>query len=237
MGGGAGSQTLLEAGIGEATGFKYVTRHLGIPSENCYGFDISWSRLKVANDFMAEDTPGKQKFFVAELANIPLCDNAIDIVYTCHSIEPNGGYEEPILKELYRIAGKYLLLFEPDYAFAGNEAKKRMERHGYVKDLAGVAGALGFNVVKHELLTHQGAVLNPNNPTSVIVIKKAGLQHRDDTHPTTATESIYQCPISKTELEDCGDVLSSPHSHLMYPVIQGIPCLLESNAILGCKYQ
>jgi ubiquinone/menaquinone biosynthesis C-methylase UbiE/uncharacterized protein YbaR (Trm112 family) len=219
--------TILEAGVGEATTFKYVIQNIGIPHENCYGFDISWSRLKVAKDFLKEDTAGNQNLFAADLSSIPLGDNSVDLVYTSHSIEPNGGCEESILQELYRIAKNYLVLFEPDYEMASDEAKRRMEDHGYIKNLPGVAKKLGCNIVKRELLPYSR---NDLNPTSVIVIKKTERANE-------WRENIFQCPLTKTNLIDCGEIFFAPQAYLMYPVIQGIPCLLDSQAIMGCRYE
>ena len=62
-------------------------------------------------------------------------DNAIDVVYTSHSIEPNGGREEEALLELYRIAKKYVVLLEPCYEKASSAARKRMEKHNYITNL------------------------------------------------------------------------------------------------------
>jgi uncharacterized protein YbaR (Trm112 family) len=223
--------SLLEAGIGEATTFKQVLKELpplffGAANllKSYYGFDISWSRIKTANDFLGSITD-KTALFVADLFDIPLADNSIDVVYTSHSIEPNGGQEKPILEELYRITNKFLLLFEPDFDLASDEAKHRMESHGYVKGLAETATKLGYNVIKHELLQFS---TNPLNPTSVIIIKKPQSEVKSDI--------IFQCPISKTELIDCGEVYFAKQPHLMYPVIKNIPCLLKSQAILGFKY-
>ena len=216
--------TILEAGVGEATTFKQVIKNLDIPLENCYGFDISWSRLKTGNSFVNEDIAGNANFFVADLSDIPLMNSSIDIVYTAHSIEPNGGYEKPILEELYRVAKQYLVLFEPDYEFANDDAKHRMESHGYIKRLADTAKELGYDVIKRELLRFP---LNPLNPTSVIVIQKTSKSRVD---------GIFQCPVSKTKLTDCGEVFFAEQPRLMYPVIQGIPCLLKSQAILGSRY-
>jgi ubiquinone/menaquinone biosynthesis C-methylase UbiE len=217
--------TILEAGVGEATTFKQVTKNL-VSLENCYGFDISWSRLKAAKDFLAEDGDKHSNLFVADLFDIPLADNSIDIVYTAHSVEPNGGYEKPILEELYRVTKKYLLLFEPDYDLASTEARQRMESHGYIKGLVEIAATLGYNVIKHKLLQFS---MNPLNPTSVIVIKKDSNEIKSD--------NVFQCPISKTELTDCGEIYFAKQPHLMYPVIKNIPCLLKSQAILGFKYE
>lgn len=218
--------SIMEAGVGEATTFRAITEQLDIPSNNCYGFDISWSRLKVAREFLQSYSLSGHQLFVGNLFSIPLCDNAIDVVYTSHSIEPNGGYERPILEELYRVTDRYLVLFEPDYGLAGDEAKARMDKHGYVKDLFGTAKSLGYHVIKHELLGYSG---NPLNPTSVIIIEKKNSEH-------SIEQGKFQCPNTKTRLVNCGEVFYAPDTYLMYPVISGIPCLLESQAILGSKY-
>ena len=75
--------------------------------------------------------------------NLPLLDNSIDIVYTSHSMEPNGGHEEELLAELYRVTNNYLILLEPAYEFASEEARARMRKHGYVTNLYETAKRLG----------------------------------------------------------------------------------------------
>lgn len=46
----------------------------------------------------------------------------------------------------------------------------------------------------------------------------------------------YICPISKTLLTEYENVLFSAESGLMYPTNDGIPCLSDSNAILGLQF-
>ena len=217
--------TVMEAGVGEATTYKQIISNFALPGEKCFGFDLSWSRLKVGKEFLAEDNLFGQQLFVADLSSIPLADCSVDLVYTSHSIEPNSGNEKPILEELYRVTGNYLVLFEPDYKFANEQGKKRMEEHGYVKNLAEIARELGYNVIKWEPLEFS---LNPLNPTSVIIIKK--------TEKKILAQAEYQCPITKTKLVDCEEVFFAPEPCLMYPVIGNIPCLLDQYAILGAKY-
>ena len=58
-------ESILDAGVGEATTLVPLLNHKGIAFKKIYGFDISWSRIKYA-----------QKFIKAELKN---CHNNITI--------------------------------------------------------------------------------------------------------------------------------------------------------------
>lgn len=214
--------SIIEVGVGEATTLGNVVRKLKHTPEEILGFDISWSRLKFAKDFLAELGLNQVRLFTANLFEIPLLDNSVDFVYTSHSIEPNGGKEENALKELYRITGKYLVLLEPAFELADEKSRARMKEHGYVTNLLGAARDLGYNVIEHRLFDYSA---NPLNPTGVIVIKKES---------TTLNESVLRCPISLTELSNQGDcLLYSKESFLAYPVVKEIPCLLKENSILA----
>ena len=49
-------------------------------------------------------------FAVGNIDSCPLSDDSIDLVYTIHALEPNGGNELNLLKELIRITRKYLFI-------------------------------------------------------------------------------------------------------------------------------
>ena len=156
------------------------------------------------------------------LFEITLLDNSIDIVYTSHSLEPNGGKEKEGLEELYRITNKYLILLEPSFEFANEEAKKRMKNHGYVTKLYETAKKLGYDIKEHRLFDY---TQNPLNPTGLIVIEKMS---------KTSNNSNYVCPISQLELTKYNDsFLFSKEGFLTYPVLKEIPCLLKENSILA----
>lgn len=117
---------MLEGGIGEATAMRGFKDYMD-SEVNIFGFDISWSRVKCGKVFLEkEKCLDNTELFVGDLMNIPLINNLMDIVYTNHAIEPNGGNEETILKELYRVTSSYLIMFEPDYDLANEPARKRM---------------------------------------------------------------------------------------------------------------
>lgn len=226
---GAGSaSSILEAGVGEATTFSGVLKNLDQDQIRAYGFDLSWSRIAIARNWLSGEGIFKPVLCTGSLLNIPFADNSIDIVYTSHSIEPNGGMEEPILKELHRVSKKMLVLIEPAYELAAEDARKRMDAHGYCKNLVAISKRLDFNVIEHRLFY----MVSPMNPTALTVIQKEEVEL--DTPPSA---SPFACPIYKTPLQDLGGGgLFSPEALAVYPVIAGIPCLRMENAIVASYF-
>lgn len=218
-------ESILEAGIGEATTLSGVLKSLNSNIKS-YGFDISWSRVAYARKWLHSQGILNTTLCSGELLNIPFSDNSIDIVYTSHSIEPNGGNEEPILKELFRVTRKYLILLEPSYEMASDEAKRRMISHGYCKNLKTISESLGYQILTHELFPF---TTNPLNPTAITIIKK----HSDT---IDSPSSIFACPKYKTPLEIVGSMLFSPEALTVYPIIDEIPCLRIQNGIFASKY-
>jgi uncharacterized protein YbaR (Trm112 family) len=215
--------TMMEVGCGEATTLGNVARHMG-PGPGLYGFDISFSRLLYARSYLERlQLPHANTLFMGDLFNIPMGDNAVDVVYTSHSIEPNGGREEEALRELYRVSGRYLVLLEPGYEFASAAAQARMESHGYVRNLGEVARRLGYEVLEHRPFEHSA---NPLNPTALLVIRKSVT--------AAAVANPFRCPMTHHQLRsNDGSFMTTVQPGYVYPVIRGIPCLLENKAILA----
>jgi len=217
--------SILEAGVGEATTLSGVIKNLGAKVES-FGFDLSWSRIARAKQWLKSEDCSNTTLCTGDLFNIPFADHSIDVVYTSHSIEPNGGHEKELLQELFRVCKKYLILLEPGYELASDESRARMESHGYCKNLKGVAESLGYTVLKHHLFPF---TLNPMNPTAVTIIeKKVNLE---------APSTVLVCPKFKTPLEEIDHALFSPEGLLVYPIIKGIPCLRIENGILASTFK
>ena len=217
--------SLLEAGVGEGTTLAFVLDALKLPEgSEIHGFDISWSRTACARRFLRQKKHSEVRLCTAAMTHLPYANDSFDVVYTSHSLEPNGGSEPPLLEELYRVTSRYLLLFEPGYELASRECQARMESHGYVRDLPGHAKRLGMKVTRHELI---GCDDNPLNPTAVTVIEKSG------TAPSASPSFV--CPQWKTPLAEHEGVLFSSKSMRAYPCIGGIPSLRPAAGIVASK--
>lgn len=214
--------SIMEVGVGEATTLANVISKLKKPVGNALGFDISWSRIHYGNHYIKEKKITNVNLFTGDLFNIPLADNSIDIVYTSHSLEPNGGKEKEALQELYRVSNKFVILLEPAYELGNDEARKRMDSHGYVKNLVGIAKDLGYKVIENRLFE---LCANDLNPTQIIIIEK----QNNNPEPSQG----FYCPITKTPLVKGEGYYYTNEGLLAYPIIKNIPCLLPQNAIVA----
>jgi SAM-dependent methyltransferase len=220
------SGSIMEAGVGEATTLANVIGKLSVKPIAVSGFDISWSRIKYAKKFSEFKKLNNPILFTGDIFNIPIEDNSVDIVYTSHSIEPNGGKEKELLLELYRITNRYLVLLEPAYELASEEAKNRMISHGYVKGLRKTAEELGYNVIEYRLFD---VILSNLNPTGLIIIEK-NKEH-------FSNEIKLACPLTKFKLIKTNDSFFCSDSLMSYPIIGGVPCLLSENGIITSKFE
>jgi ubiquinone/menaquinone biosynthesis C-methylase UbiE/uncharacterized protein YbaR (Trm112 family) len=217
--------SILEAGIGEASCLTGVVRACSeFKNISFSGFDLSFSRCLYARNYILETLGREISVFVGGLESIPMQTNSIDVVYTAHAIEPNHGREREILRELYRVAQRYVVLFEPAYEFTTDEIRARMNEHGYCRGLADIANDEGWKVLGHRL----AEVRLESNPTAVLVIEKA--------KERMPAKKALGCPR-------CYGPLVHAHGHyfceaegLVYPAIRGIPCLLPSHAIIANKF-
>ncbi len=217
-------KTFLEVGVGEATICLPLTEAISQNKKiKTFGFDISWSRVRYAVNNIASYSIDAN-FFCADLFSIPLPDSSIDIVFTSHALEPNGGREVEALREITRVAKKYVVLLEPDYGRASKTAKSRMEKHNYVKDLAGAAKQLGLKICIDEPF---GISQNELNPTGLLVIE---VDSKLDNEPE------YICPLSKAPLKKFKNVFTNSSCGLLYPIVDNVPCLTIDSAIVGTRF-
>lgn len=218
--------SILEVGVGEATSLAYVYNYLKNKKVQFSGFDISWSRIDVGNEFLSE-MGCEAELFVADLFSIPFADNSIDIVYTAHSLEPNGGKETEAVAECLRIARKAVIFVEPAFELGTKDARERMIANGYVRGLKETAEKLGANVVDYRLLEVYG---NPLNPSAVITVAKEYTEKK-----IKSTSDSWVCPITGFSLVKKKDLFFAPEAGLAYPIIRDIPLLRAEHAIIASR--
>jgi SAM-dependent methyltransferase len=219
--------SVMEAGIGEATVMYQTASLLKQPLQRIHGYDFSWSRLYLASQFLKQNAINDINLTLGDVFNSPFSDNSFDVIYTAHCLEANGGNEQPALEELFRICNKYLILIEPSYEHATAENQIRMQSHGYVKGLVDTARKLGFNVIHHEPCDF---AFNELNRPAITIIEKS------NPSSTQVVKSIYRCPVTHQSIEKKGDIFIGNKPCFAYPIMQNIPCLLQSNAILATKF-
>ncbi len=218
-------ESLLEAGVGEATTLWHLLNQMPHTPRHVHGFDLCWSRVACGASWLARQTPRFEiTLATASLFELPYQDNAFDVVYTSHAIEPNRGREEAILSELHRVTNKYLVLLEPAYELASEQARARMDQHGYCTGLAEKARSLGLDVRRHEIFVGSST---PLNPTGLLIIAK---------NPgATPAAPQFACPSYRTPMERMNDCFFSEQSMRAYPIIGGIPCLRGNVGIIASK--
>lgn len=224
-----GGETLLHGGTGEAKTLSHVVAQMGNKPRRVFGFDISLSRLLHGRRYAASVGMNQLEFFQGSLLNIPIRDRAFDIVFTSHSMEPNGGRETAILRELYRVTRRWLVLREPSYELGNDATRAHIEKHGYVRGIPQALAELGYEVVEHGLF---GADENPRNQSALTLIRR-----RDEAPDDwSASGHPYASPISRAPLIHTGEAYYSKADCLAFPVLSGIPCLLAETGVFSSKY-
>jgi uncharacterized protein YbaR (Trm112 family) len=218
-------RSILEAGVGEATTLANVLPQMRHPPANALGFDISWSRIAIGREY-ALGRGVSPSLFVANLTDIPIEDDAVEIVYTSHSIEPNRGREEQILAELFRVTRRFLVLLEPSNELGSETTRRRIEEHKYCLDLGRHARELGFDVVEYRLFDHCS---NPANQTALMIIDKHASAGR-------YRGNFLACPRCHTTLVLHREHYFCPECLVVYPVLGGVPCLLASQGLVATRY-
>lgn len=223
---------LLDVGSGELTTLSLMLQYASQKPASAIALDISWSRLNKGIEFW-HTRPTSADIqcdpLVADIRHIPLATSSADVVTSVHALEPNGGKLPALLREIFRVARKHAVLFEPSYELNSTEGKARMDRLGYIKDIEKTVNALGGKVLDVQLLENINNVLNP---TACYIIEPP---QGDRIEPYTEQAS-FTVPGTDYLLKERDGFLVSAETGLVFPVLKGIPVLKEGSGILATSY-
>lgn len=219
---------VLDCGTGEMTTLSGLSQYLP-QNISLIAFDLSVSRIMVGRKFvtraMRSDLAMNLRPFVGSIDKIPLPDKSVDVAFTSHALEPNRGREKQLLKELFRVSRRKVVLFEPSYEMNSDEGRARMDRLGYIRDLPSHVADLGAKITDFFPLENYS---NPLNATYCHVVEL----NNEVNH--SVNEFCYTCPISGESLTKMDGYYWSEIGGYAYPEIEGVPILAEHNAILMC---
>lgn len=222
--------TVLDVGSGELTTLSHLIKKLRTKMGDVHACDISWSRIYKGRLYAEKIIPDHMPhlhLFMADMFALPLPTGSVDVVITSHSLEPNGGKEPELLRELFRICTKRLFLFEPDFLRCCDAGKKRMKEMGYITNLPNAVADQGGKLIARIPLE---AISNPLNPTSCFIIEPPQLE---TSAPLAVGQHCYTVPGSDFSLHREDDFLLSRDSGLCFPVIKEIPALRTACGILA----
>tara|TARA_B100001989_G_scaffold9784_1_gene6359 strand:- start:6880 stop:7755 length:876 start_codon:yes stop_codon:yes gene_type:complete len=218
-----GVKTILDCGSGELLTTNLLSEKMkGL--DKLYCFDFSFKRLLDGKNFsnkVSFKSKSKLEIFCADMFNIPLPDNSIDLITTFQSLEPNGSYELKLIKELLRVSKKGLFLMEPDYENANLKQKKRMRKFNYVKNLPKVFENLK---VKFKVIQMKNNGNNLNRCSAFIVYKKKTKKNN---------KPYFIDPANKKKLNKMKDFLYEKDDGNLYFSFKSIPILIKEKALFA----
>lgn len=225
----AGMDSVLDVGTGECTTLSDLSTRCFADVERSLACDISWSRLHVGSGFVRErlspELASRLELLVASFFNLPLTDKSVDVIWSSHALEPNGGREREALAEIFRVARRRVCLFEPNYEANSEEGRARMDRLGYVRGLPQAIQSLGGQLDECIRIEHPTNLLNP---TYAFVITPP-----DISSASSAPDDIWACPTTGHEMRREPDIFYCERAGLAYPILRGIPVLKPAAAILA----
>jgi ubiquinone/menaquinone biosynthesis C-methylase UbiE len=207
---------ILDCGTGESNSFIPILKNLNLNAG--VGVDSSISRLTWAK-VNADESGIILELACADLGNLPLQDDSVDAVLTVHALEPNGGRENELIKELGRVAKNYIFLVEPDYEDSTLEQQSRMDTLHYIRNLGQAIKFCGFKTIEKIPVVNNANILNK---ASITVI---------DTCPGfEVAKKVFSWadPIFGQLLHPNEGGLTNEIG-LWYPTVRNIPLLRESD--------
>lgn len=212
------TNTVLDCGAGELVTSNLISKKLK-NLKKMYCFDFSFKRILDGKNNLNKSSQKKLSVFCADMFNIPLPDNSIDLVTTYQALEPNGSSEFRLIKELLRVSKNGLFLMEPDYENGSKAQKRRMKKLNYIKNIPGTIKMLGYKCKVIKMKNYS----NPLNRCSAFIVFKKNKKRKN--HPN------FVDPINKNNLKEKNNYLYNQSNGHLYLKFNSIPILIREKAL------
>jgi SAM-dependent methyltransferase len=219
-------ESIIDIGTGECTSLAYLLDELPSSINQVLACDISWSRLNYGREFLRKHGSRPVDLFTADLMHLPLQTSSVDMVWSSHALEPNGGNERNAIREVLRVTRRFACLFEPSYENNTEEGRQRMDSLGYIRALPEAIEAEGGRLL--DCLRHPSPS-NPLNPTYAYIVEVK----KSDLHSSHNGQHLWACPSTGLPMERREQHFLSRDAGLAYPVLDGIPILRRGSQIVA----
>jgi len=212
-------KSILEVGVGELTSLEAIYHQFG-PDLDCYGIDLSFNRIYHGLIEYKKRHKRIPKVAKADATLLPFPDNSFDLVYTRHTLEQMPTVFEKALDEIFRVAKKNVVLFEPSFELGSLTQKVKMINYDYVRGLP--------NYLKKRDDVHLNKMYlmqNSANPLNHTACFKITIEKTIDPDKLTNKSINFVCPYTHTELVEKDGYLFSPGANRAFTVIEDIPNL------------
>ena len=219
--------SLLDVGTGELTILTHLLNSLEKTPSKVIAFDLSWSRLIKGKKYISKNLKNKKTkldIFCANIENIPLYSKCVDTIISNHALEPNGKNLPYLLKELFRVAKKKIILFEPAYELADHKGKKRMNKLGYIKNISLNIKKLGAKLIDYVPIKN---TFNHHNPTVCYVIEPPPQKNIKN-----QKKIIYTVPGTNFLLKKKSGFYVCDKVGLAFPIFKKIPFLRDESSLV-----
>lgn len=164
-------ETVLEVGCGNGHNLiALMKHHLDV---KITGIDVSTVGIEQAKDL------GIGGFFSCNAKELFFPDDSFDVVFTVHALEQMKYCVEKVLKEIYRVCKRYVVLFEPFFVQQNILGKWHIIRSEYAQGIPFFVEDIGFRIVRFERLDKKDMISKGWNRTGLLIGEKINLKLRE----------------------------------------------------------
>lgn len=137
-------KSILEIGCGNGRNIRALVK--AMPYIEYTGVDISKVGIQEAK------MKGGGKYILTSADDLPFDNNSFDVIFSVHALEQMKYIISDVVKEMYRVCVKGIVLFEPFFHFQNIFGKIHNIQFEYVQGVPTYVEKYGFVICEHRAL-------------------------------------------------------------------------------------